>query len=331
VIWFLARRLASMVVVLLVLAAVVFVLQDISPVEPVRASVGEDAPQSVVAAARKKLGYDNPLPQRYVDYIGDALHGNLQTSLRTHQPVASDIGEYLPASIELVLAALVIGVPLSLAFGIAGALRTRGSGVLRTGLFVAAAAPPFLLGILGILIFYRDLGWLPASGRTSLINPPTGPTGLIVLDGLLHGEPQVTLNSIEHLIMPAFALALVPSVSVGRVLRGSLIASLRTEQVRAARSRGLSSWQIVLRHCLRNSAGPSLAMGGLMFGVLFSSLTLVETVFAWPGIGLYVAQSIPSGDFPAIGGVTLLLGACYVMINTAVDLLQGLADPRIRQ
>jgi len=328
---FVLRRVVAMVVVLLVLAAIVFALQEISPVEPVRVKVGEAASKSVVEAERKRLGYDDPLPQRYLDYVEGAAQGNLQTSLRTRQPVASDIGHYLPASIELVLAALVIGVPLSLLFGIAGALRLRGSGVLRTVLFVLAAAPAFLLGIAGILIFYRDLHWLPASGRTSIINPPTGPTGLLVIDGLLRGEPNVTVNSLEHLVMPAFALALVPAVAVGRVLRGSLMANLRTEQVRAARARGLSRWRIVSRHGLRNAAGPTLAMGGLMFGVVFSGLTIVETVFAWPGIGLYVAQSIPKGDFPAIGGVTLLVGAAYVIINTTVDLLQGLADPRIRK
>jgi peptide/nickel transport system permease protein len=237
----------------------------------------------------------------------------------------------LPASLELLLAALAIGVPLSLLLGITSAVRSRGSGTLRGGLFVLAAAPPFLLGILGILIFYRDLGWLPAGGRTSLVDAPTGPTGLLTLDGLLNVQPDVTLDALRHLVMPAFALALVPAVAVGRVLRGAIMANLRAEHVRAARSKGLSEWQLLLRHCLRNSAGPALAMGGLMFGIMFASLTLVETVFAWPGIGLYVAQSIPKSDFPAIAGVTLVLGALYVVINTAVDLLQAAADPRLRQ
>lgn len=328
---FLLRRLGSMVIVLLVLLAAIFALQQISPVNPVRIKVGQSAPQHVVEAEEERLGYRDPVIQRYFNYVGDAVDGNLQTSLHTGQPVASDIRSFLPASIELVLAAMVFAVPLSLLLGVSSALRTRGSGVLRSGLFVLAAAPPFLLGIVGILIFYRDLGWLPASGRSSIVGAPTGPTSLLVLDGLLNGEPNVTLNSIEHLIMPALALALVPAVAVGRVLRGALIANMRAEHVRAARARGLSRWQLVWRHCLRNSAGPTLAMSGLMFGIVFAGLTLVETVFAWPGIGLYVAQSIPKGDFPAIAGVTLLLGAAYVIINSVVDILQGLADPRVRE
>jgi peptide/nickel transport system permease protein len=328
---FLLRRLGSMAMVLLVLAAAVFALQRISPVDPVRVKVGQNAPAAVVEAERHRLGYDQPLPQQYVRYVGDAVGGDLQQSLRTGQPVASDIGDYLPASLELLLYALLIATPLSLLLGIASATRRRGAGLLRSGLFVLAAAPPFLLGILGILIFYRDLGWLPATGRSSLVDAPTGPTGLLTLDGLLHGQPDVTVNALQHLVMPAIALSLVPAVAVGRVLRGSIMANLRADHVRAARSKGLSEWQVVLRHCLRNSAGPALAMGGLMFGIIFAALTLIETVFAWPGLGLYVSGSIPKGDFPAIAGVTLLLGASYVVINTAVDLLQAVADPRIRR
>ena len=327
---FVLRRLASMAMVLLVLAGAVFALQAISPVDPVRVKVGQSAPEAVVQAERERLGYDDPLPQRYVRYVGDAVGGDLQQSLKSGQPVASDIRSYLPASLELLLYALLIAIPLSLLLGVMSATRRRGSGVLRTLLFVLVAAPPFLLGIVGILIFYRELGWLPATGRTSLLDAPTGPTGLLTVDGLLAGRPGVTIDALKHLVMPAFALSLVPAVAVGRVLRGSIMANMRAEHVRAARSRGLGEWQLVLRHCLRNSAGPALAMAGLMFGIMFAGLTLVETVFAWPGIGLYVADSIPAGDFPAIAGVTLLLGASYVVINTIVDVLQAVADPRIR-
>ncbi len=328
---FLGRKIVSMAVVLIVLTAVIFALEQMSPVDSVRVKVGQSASKSVVEAERDRLGYNDPIVQRYTSYLGSAVQGDLKTSLRTGQPVASDIRSFLPASIELVIAALIFAVPLSILLGVTSAMRTRGSGALRTSLFVLAAAPPFLLGIAGILIFYRDLGWLPAGGRTSIAGAPTGPTGFLVLDGILSGDLNVVVNALQHLVMPAIALALVPAVAVGRVLRGSLIANLRAEHVQAARSRGLSEWKIVLKHCVRNSAGPTLAMAGLMFGIVFAGLTLVETVFAWPGIGLYVAQSIPKGDFPAIAGVSLLLGTAYVVINTAVDLLQGWADPRIRE
>jgi peptide/nickel transport system permease protein len=327
---FTLRRLGSMLVVILVLIAAVFVLQRLSPTDPVRAKLGPSATNAIVAAERKRLGYDDPLPVQYVRYVGDAVTGNLQVSLRSGQPVLNDIKSFLPASLELVLFSLLLGVPLSLALGIASAARWRGLGVFRVSLLTSAAAPQFLLGALGILLFYHRLKWLPATGRTGYSDAPTGPTGFLTIDGLLAGRPAVTLDAIQHLIMPALALALLPAVAVGRVLRGSMIANLRADHVRVARSKGLTDWQLLRRHCLRNSAGPALAMSGLMLGLVFEGLVIVETVFAWPGIGSYVSASIPKDDFPAIAGVTMLLGATYVIVNTIVDLLQAAADPRIR-
>ncbi len=324
------RRVAAAAAVILVLIAAVFILQQLSPSDPVRAKLGPNATNAIVAAERKRLGYDDPLPVQYVRYVGDAFTGSLQVSLRTGQPVLSDIGTFLPASLELVFFSLLLGVPLSLLLGIAGAGRWRGSGLLRFSMLTSAAAPQFLLGALGILFLYHHLNWLPATGRSGYADAPTGPTGFLTIDGLLHGRWEVTLDAIKHLIMPALALALLPAVAVGRVLRGSMIASLRADHVRVARAKGLSEWQVLWRHCLRNSAGPALAMSGLMLGLVFEGLVVVETVFAWPGIGSYVAASIPKDDFPAIAGVTMLLGASYVLVNTIVDLLQAAADPRIR-
>jgi peptide/nickel transport system permease protein len=327
---FTLRRLTSVLVVVLVLVAVVFVLQRISPTDPVRAALGPNASRALVAAERKRLGYDDPLAVQYVHYVRNVSTGDLGVSLRSGQPVLNDIGSFLPASIELVLFSLVLGVPLTLILGIASAARWRGFGIFRFGLLTSAAAPQFLLGALGILFFFHNLHWLPATGRSRYFDAPTAPTGLLTIDGLIHGRPAVTLDAITHLIMPSLTLALLPAVAVGRILRGSIIGNLRADHVRVARSKGLSEWQVLMRHCLRNSAGAALAMSGLMLGLVFEGLVIVETVFAWPGIGFYVYQSIGVDDFPAIAGVTLFLGAAYVVVNTTVDLLQAAADPRIR-
>ncbi len=178
-------------------------------------------------------------------------------------------------------------------------------------------------------MFYKQLGWLPASGRTSLANPPTGPTGLLTVDGLLTSQPGVTLDACQHLVLPALAIAIGPAVSIGRVLRSSLASNLRADYVRTARAKGLSEGRLLLRHVTRNSVGAALSMTGLQVGLMFAGVLVIEQVFAWPGLGQYVAQSIPVADFPAIAGVTLLLGAGYVVINTTVDILQAVADPRI--
>lgn len=320
----------AMVAVLLVLVAVLFALQRISPVDPVRAAVGPNASREVVEAARERLGYNDPLPVQYLRYVRNVATGNLQVSLRTGQSVSSDLKEALPATIELVLATLPLAVPIALLFGIGGAARSRGAGVLRGSTLVLAAAPAFVLGIFGILIFYKYLGWLPASGRTSIYDAPTGPTGLLTVDSLLAARLDVFTDSVRHLLMPAICLAIVPAVAVGRVLRGAILTNMRADHVQVARAKGLSESGVLVHHCLRNSAGPTLAIAGLMAGVVFAGVVVVERVFAWPGIGLYINQSIPRGDFPAIAGTTLLLGAAYVIVNAIVDILQAVADPRIR-
>src|SRR5689334_9522686 len=209
-----------------------FVLQRVTPVDPVRAKLGSNASKSAVAAERKRLGYDKPLLVQYVDYLGDLAQGNLQESLRTRRPVMEDIGDYLPATAELAVYGLVFAVVLGAVLGLASAARFRGSGVLRARL---------------------DVIW----------------------------------DAFQHLLMPAFCVAIGPAVSIGRVLRGSLVGNLRSDYVRTARAKGLRERTVLLRHALRNSAGPALSMTGLQVGLMFAGVVVVETIFAWGGLGQY--------------------------------------------
>jgi len=330
VIRFIATRLAAMVGILLVLAFVVLCLQRYTPADPVRAKLGANASKASVTAERHRLGYDKPLAAQYVSYVGDLLNGDMQDSLRTRRPVVTDLGDFLPATLELTVTGLFFAIVIGGFLGVASAARWKGSGLLRIVLMGGSALPTFLTALLGILLFYRNLGWLPASGRTGLANPPTGPTGFLVLDTLLHGDLPGFWNTVEHLILPATCIAIGPAVSIGRVLRGSIVGALRTDYVRTAKAKGLSDRAVLLRHALRNSIGPALSMTGLQVGLMFAGVVVVESIFAWPGLGLYTVQSIPRLDFPAIAGVTLVLGAAYVMINTVVDICQVVADPRIR-
>ena len=327
---FLAGRLAGMVVVLLVLALAVFCLQRYTPADPVRVKLGANAQPALVKAERHRLGYDKPLPVQYFNYVKGLLHGNLQDSLRTRNPVTTDLGNYVPATLELTGFALLLALGLGTLLGIASAAKLRGSGVLRLVMVAGSSAPVFLLALLGLLLFYRRLGWLPATGRTKFLDPPSGPTKLLTIDSLIHGRFDVFTDAIRHLILPGFCIAIGPAVSIGRVLRSSIVNSLRSDYVRTARAKGLSERTVLLRHTLRNSAGAALSMTGLQVGLMFAGVVVIESIFAWPGIGFYTVQSIPRLDFPAIAGVTLLLGAAYVVVNTAVDVLQGVADPRLR-
>jgi peptide/nickel transport system permease protein len=329
VIRLLAKRAAATVVILLILSAAMFVLQKMSHTDPVHAYLGANASKAAIAHESHVLGYDKPLITQYVHYVGGLLHGDLQMSLRTRRPVATDIAAYIGATVELTVAGLVLAVLLGALLGLASAGRWRGAGALRAVMLSGASAPSFLLALLGILLLYGKWHLLPASGDTSYTNLPTGPTGIPVVDTLVHGQPAMWWDSARHLVLPALCIALGAAVSIGRVLRTSLVTNLRSDYVRTARAKGLADRTVLLRHAVRNSVGAALAMTGLQAGLMFAGIVVIETVFAWPGLGLYTAQSIPAADFPAIAGVTLVLGVGYVVINTVVDMLQAVADPRI--
>jgi peptide/nickel transport system permease protein len=325
------RRLAALVAVMFGLVVIVFALQAVIPSDPVRAMVGASATPQVVAAQRHKLGYDKPLPGRFADYLDRLGHGNLETSLRTRNPVAQDLGTFAPATLELALSAAVLAAAIGLGLGLLLVGGGRPARLLRLGLIGGASVPSFLTGLLAILVFYSTLHLLPASGRVSdTLVLPSGPTRLLLVDSLLHGEPNLFWSAVTHLIMPAFTLALLPALAIARTLATSCEQIMREDFVRTARSKGLRERKVVLRHALRNAAGPTLTMSGLQFGLLLGGVVVVEQIFAWPGLGLYLDQSIAYSDFPAITGTTLVLGAAYVFVNFTVDLAQAWADPRIR-
>jgi peptide/nickel transport system permease protein len=327
---FIVKRLAAAVGVMLVLVAVIFLLQQVSPADPVHAMLGANASPQAIEAKRHELGYDRPLPQQYVSYVTGMLRGDLQMSLRTRRPVTTDLAAFLPATIELAFYGVVMAVILGGALGLLSAGRYRGAGALRFTMVAFASAPVFLLALLGILLFYRRLGWLPATGRTDYANQVTGPTGLLTLDALIAWRWDVFGDAFKHLLMPAFCVAIGPAVAIGRVLRSSLATTMQTDYVRTARAKGLRERTVLFRHAVRNSIGPALSMTGLQVGLMFAGVVVIESIFAWPGIGFYTVQSIPRTDFPAIAGVTLVLGVGYVVVNTLVEIGQAAADPRLK-
>jgi peptide/nickel transport system permease protein len=325
------RRTLALVAVMFGLVVIVFALQAVIPSDPVRAMVGASAPPAVVAQERHKLGYDKPLPERFVDYLDRLVHGNLETSLRTRNPVTQDLATFAPATLELALSAAVLAGVLGVGLGLLLVGGGRPARLLRLILIGGASVPTFLTALLAILLFYSTLHLLPASGRVSdTLVVPNGPTKLLLVDSLVHGEPNLFWSALTHLIMPAFTLALLPALAIARTLATSCQQIMREDYVRTARSKGLRERRVLLRHALRNAAGPALTMSGLQFGLLLGGIVVVEQIYAWPGLGLYLDQSIAYSDFPAITGTTLLLGAAYVIVNFTVDLAQAWADPRIR-
>jgi peptide/nickel transport system permease protein len=325
----LAKRLVSMVLVIIVLTAVVFGLQQLSHTNPVHAYLGANASPSAIAQESKVLGYDKPIVEQYLTYLGHLFQGNFGVSLRTRRPVGTDLSTYLPATLELTIASLIVALVLGAVLGLAATGRWKGAGVFRVVLVAGASIPSFLLGLVLVLLLSDKVHLFPAIGDSGYTNAPTGPTGVVIIDTLVHGQFAEFADALHHLVLPVLCVALGPAVSIGRVLRGSLESSMGADFVRTARAKGLDERVVLFRHALRNSLSAALSMTGLQVGLMFAGVVVVETVFAWPGIGLYTDQSIPPADFPAIAGVTVVLGIGYVVINTIVDLLQAVVDPRI--
>ncbi len=327
---FFVVRLLGALGVLGALVTVIFVLQTAVPGDPVRASVGVNASDEVVEAERDRLGLDEPLPTQYLNYLTQATQGNFGESLRTGRDVREDISAFLPATLELAGFSILIAAMGGLLIGILAVVSSRFAAPARLLFVAGASVPSFLLALILVYVFYFKLGWLPLSGRTSIATAPQGPTGLLLIDSVLHARPDVFVDAVRHLLLPALALALVPAVAIGRVLRSSLIEVYRADYIRTLHAKGLAPRSILWRHALRNAASAPLTMAGLQLGLLLGGVVIVEAIFAWPGIGLYLNQSIEFQDLRAIAGVTLVVGAGYILVNTLVDLAQAAADPRIR-
>jgi peptide/nickel transport system permease protein/dipeptide transport system permease protein len=305
----------------------VFCLQSIIPADPARAIAGPLTPLSSVNALRQQLGLDDPIIVQYGRFLSRLAEGDLGTSTRTRQPVAADIREYLPASLELSLAALCIGLVLAAVIAVMPRI-LGGSGGLRFLLIAAGSVPTFMSALLLVYFLWFRLGWLPGSGRMSE-DDIGGPTGFNMIDALIGGRGDLSLDAARHLLLPALALALPIAVAVGRSLDSALREVMQQPYIGTARGKGLREAVVVLRHGLRNAASPALAMVGLQIRLLFGNLLIVELVFGWPGLGLYMVQSLSSADLPAVLGVTVVLGTFYILVNIVVEILQTLADPRI--
>ncbi len=325
---FLIRRVAGLASVLVAMTIVLFALQQVVPADPARAMVGPNAPNSLVEAKRKEMGLDRPLPVRYWHYMIQLSKGDLGQSIYTHNPVTRDLARFTPATLELVAVALALGIVIGGAVALPQAL-SRWGGVLRLGLIGATSAPIFLTGLLLSLLFWYRLGWLPGGGRISPDDFRMGPTGFMMIDSTLTGQPRMMLDALAHLLLPAFTLALPIAVAVGRTLASSLTEVYRQGYIRTARAKGLSEAVVLTRHALRNAAGPSLSMIALQVALIFNNLLIVERLFAWPGLGLYMVQAFASADLPAILGVAMVAAATYLAVAAIVDVLRALFDPRL--
>ncbi len=329
---FLFHRALAMIGILWALLTIVFALRTVIPSNPARMMAGPGATPALIAIERSRLGLDNPLVIQYADYLRDALRGNLGMSIYTRNPVSQDLATSLPASVELLAGAVIVMAVLGLALGLLGGSSVRGAGALRVMMVSGASVPTFLLGLLGLLLLYGKLHIAPAGGQVSgSIGAPTGPTGIVVLDGLLAGRLDVVRDGLWHLALPAFVLGIGPGLVIGRTLQSSLRTVSGQDYIRTARAKALSGPAVLLRHALRNALNAPLSLTGLEICGMLAGIAVVEDVFSWPGLGLYTVHAITTSDFAAIAGVTLVIGTGYIVMNAVIDIAQVAADPRLRR
>jgi len=309
---YLTGRVLSLIPVLLVVAVVVFLLIHLTPGDPARVLLGQDATREQVQSLRHEMGLDRPLGVQFVLWLGRAAHGDLGLSLFQHIPVTADILQHAGPTVTLSLMAISVSLLIGIPAGVVSAV-FRNSWLDQGSLALAmlgAAVPSFWLGLSLIVLFAVDLGWLPSSGYRA----PAGGLG----------------QSLRYLILPALALGLPNSSLIIRFTRSSLLDVISNDYIRTARAKGVSERAVVFHHALRNALVPILTVVGLTFAALMGGAVVTETVFSLPGVGQLVVSSVLRRDYPVIQGVILMVATIYVLLNLAVDLLYFLVDPRVK-
>lgn len=310
-----------------------FAMIRLIPGDPVELLVGERGISTERhAQLRAELGLDRPLLVQYASYIGGVLEGDLGTSVVTKRPVSEEFFTLFPATVELSVCALLFALALGVPAGMLAAVK-RG-GVLDHTVMGAAltgySMPIFWWGLLLIILFSGTLQWTPVSGRISLLFYFERVTGFMLVDSLLSGQEGAFRSALSHLVLPTIVLGTIPLAVIARQTRSAMLEVLNEDYVRTARAKGLSPLRVVGVHALRNALIPVVTVIGLQVGVLFSGAVLTETIFAWPGIGKWLIDSISRRDYASVQGGILLIATTVILVNLTVDLVYGLINPRIR-
>lgn len=330
---FIVRRLLLLIPVIIGLTIIMFGIARLLPGDPVGLAAGPNATQAERAALAHEFGLDRPVWVQYLTYVEGLAHGNLGRSLLTRRPVEADIAAYLPATLELVIAAMLFAVVVGIPLGLLTALwRNRWPDYLSQVLAIGAISMPrFFLGLLMQLVFAMWLAWLPLGGQLPITAfPPQHITGFITVDALLTGDTTTFLIALRHLAMPAIALSLSPLATIMRMMRASTIEVMNQDYVMTARALGLPARKILVKVIGRNAVSATLTVIGLYFGWLLGGTVLVETVFNWPGLGLYATKAILAQDMMPVIGVALVIGLIFILVNLLVDLTYGIINPKVR-
>ena len=328
------RLLASVATTLLGLLLVTFVISRFLPADPVLAVVGDHASESTIAAARIRLGLDQPIIVQFWLYLKNVLQFDLGESIRTGLPISQELMRVFPATLELATVGTIIGVILGIPLGVWAAVRkdTYIDHLVRFFGLIGYSVPIFWLGLMGLLVFYVKLDWLPGPGRLDfgyeeMVTPVTG---LMTVDTLIAGDMDLFKNALGHLILPSSLLGYFSLAYISRMTRSLMLGQLRQEYILTARVKGVPERRVIWKHAMGNILVPLLTVIALSYGNLLEGSVLTETVFAWRGLGLYITDSIFGQDMPAVLGGTIVVGAIFIIINMLTDVAYRVLDPRAR-
>ena len=326
------RRLLMLIPVLLGMSLVVFFMIRAIPGNPAQVILGQLATADAIEALTIKLGLDKPWYIQYFNYLGGLLTGDLGESLRTSSAVNQEIWQYLAATLELSVVAMIIAIVIGVNAGIISAWFQNSwfDYVAMVLALIGVSMPIFWLGLMEQWIFAINLDIFPTSGREEVRNPVEAITNLYLIDTLIQGETKQFIQVLKHLVLPSIALATIPMAIIARITRSSMLEVMRSDFIRTARAKGMSMFWVVYKHSLKNAVIPVLTIIGLQMGLLLGGAILTETIFSWPGIGRYIYEAINYRDYPVIQSGILVVATIFVLINLVVDLLYAAIDPRIK-
>jgi peptide/nickel transport system permease protein len=333
---YIVQRLLAAAVMAILASAVIFLIANFVPGDPVLAQLGDIAASdpATVARWRAKWGLDLPLWERYGMFLGGLSQGDLGISIATRRPVLEDIKQYAPATVELATVAFLLSLAVGIPLGIAAAVKRDGwvDSLARGISLIGVSAPTFWLAFIMLAIFYGGLEWAPGPGRLDPIAfPPEGPTGFFLFDTAWAGDWETFNDALAHMVLPAIVLAAATIGLITRTTRAAMLDSLQQDYVRVSRAKGMREWTTIMHHALPNALVPVVTLGGLAYANLLAGAVMTETVFAWPGLGRYTFRSAAALDFPAIVGITLVVSVTFLLVNLAVDLSYAMLDPRVRR
>ena len=329
---FILRRLVSVLPTMFGVSVLIFLMIQLIPGDPALLILGERATESSLKAVRINMGLDKPIHVQYGKFMYKLVQGDLGDSFRSNEAVTKEIAVFLPATIELSLVAIIIASFVGMVAGVISATKQYSIFDYSSMVFsiMGISMPIFWLGLIFILIFSVHLGWLPISGRLSANVEVQLVTGFVLIDSLITKNWAAFRDGFWHILLPGFTLSTIPMALVARITRSSMLEVLRQDYIRTANAKGLSPLVVHYKHALRNALIPIVTVIGLSFGILMGGAVLTETVFAWPGMGLWILNGVYSRDYNVVQGGVLLIAFIFILVNTVVDILYEWINPRIR-